>query len=93
MIELLGWLSTGLVLAGYILNANNKRLGAMITWIIGDLGWVTYDFYIENISHLVLSFVIISINIYGMYNIFLSCKKIDTQVYRVYKHGKKLNKN
>ena len=70
MIELLGWLSTGLVLAGYILNANNKRLGAMITWIIGDLGWVTYDFYIENISHLVLSFVIISINVYGMYNIF-----------------------
>ena len=53
MIELLGWLSTGLVLAGYILNANNKRLGAMITWIIGDLGWVTYDFYIENISHFV----------------------------------------
>ena len=45
MIELLGWLSTGLVLAGYILNANNKRLGAMIAWIIGDLGWVTYDFY------------------------------------------------
>ena len=49
MIELLGWLSTGLVLAGYILNANNKRLGAMIAWIIGDLGWVTYDFYIDNI--------------------------------------------
>ena len=27
------------------------------------------DFFIDNLSHLVLSFVIISINVYGMYNI------------------------
>ena len=67
MIELLGWLSTGLVLVGYILNANNKRLGAMIAWIIGDLGWVVYDVYIANISHMALSFIIISINLYGIF--------------------------
>ena len=42
---------------------------AMIAWIIGDTGWIVYDFFIDNFSHLVLSFVIISINIYGMYNI------------------------
>ena len=41
----------------------------MIAWIIGDTGWIVYDFFIDNFSHLVLSFVIISINIYGMYNI------------------------
>ena len=41
MIETLGWISTGLVLLGYIMNARQ----------------------------LVLSFVIISINVYGMYNI------------------------
>ena len=58
MIELLGWLSTGLVLAGYILNANNKRLGAMIAWIIGDLGWVTYDFYIDNISYITYEIIV-----------------------------------
>ena len=58
MIELLGWLSTGLVLVGYILNANNKRLGAMIAWIIGDLGWVTYDFYIDNISYITYEIIV-----------------------------------
>ena len=41
----------------------------MITWIVGDIGWITYDFFIANISHLVLSAVIISINLYGIYNI------------------------
>jgi sulfite exporter TauE/SafE len=69
MIELLGWASTALVLSGYICNANRLVTYAMISWIIGDIGWVIYDLYIDNISHLVLSFVIISINLYGMYNI------------------------
>lgn len=69
MIELLGWVSTALVLSGYICNANRLVTYAMISWIIGDIGWVIYDLYIDNISHLVLSFVIISINLYGMYNI------------------------
>ena len=78
MIELLGWLSTGLVLVGYILNANNKRLSAMIAWSVGDIGWVTYDIFIHNISHMVLSFVIISINVYGMYNIFY--KKVEKKL-------------
>ena len=42
---------------------------AMTVWIIGDIGWITYDFFIDNLSHLVLSAVIISINLYGIYNI------------------------
>ena len=69
MIDLLGWISTGLVLLGYVYNARQLTMYAMIAWIIGDTGWIAYDFFIDNFSHLVLSFVIISINIYGMYNI------------------------
>ena len=72
MIEILGWLSTLLVLAGYILNAQKLTKYAMVTWIIGDTGWIIYDFFIYNISHLMLSFIIITINIYGIWNI---CKK------------------
>ena len=72
MIEILGWLSTLLVLAGYILNARKLTKYAMVTWIIGDIGWVTYDFFIYNISHMMLSFIIITINIYGIYNV---CKE------------------
>ena len=69
MIEVLGWTSTALVLLGYILNAKTKFKAAMVVWIVGDIGWITYDFYIANFSHLVLSAIIISINLYGIYNI------------------------
>ena len=67
MIEVLGWTSTVLVLLGYVLNAKMRYQAAMVVWIIGDIGWITYDFFITNISHLVLSIVIISINLYGIY--------------------------
>ena len=67
MIEVLGWTSTVLVLFGYILNAKMKHQAAMVAWIVGDIGWITYDFFITNISHLVLSAIIISINLYGIY--------------------------
>ena len=69
MIEILGWSSTALVLLGFVFNSKGKYTLAMITWIVGDIGWITYDFYIANFSHLVLSAVIISINLYGIYNI------------------------
>ena len=74
MIEALGWISTTLVLAGYILNARQFSKSAMVAWIVGDIGWITYDFYIDNFSHLVLSSVIIAINLYGIWNL-LSKKK------------------
>ena len=67
MIEVLGWTSTVLVLLGYVLNAKMRYQADMIVWIVGDIGWITYDFFITNISHLVLSVVIISINLYGIY--------------------------
>jgi len=69
MIEVLGWLSTVLVLIGFILNARGYFTWAMFMWIVGDIGWITYDFFIDNFSHLVLSSVIISINIYGIINL------------------------
>lgn len=78
MIETLGWISTALVLAGYVLNARGKTRYAMITWIAGDIGWITYDFFIDNFSHLVLSLVIIIINLYGIWNL-LSTKKKSNQ--------------
>ena len=74
MIETLGWISTALVLTGYVLNARQLTRYAMITWIVGDIGWITYDFFIDNFSHLVLSLVIIIINLYGIWNL-LSAKK------------------
>lgn len=67
MIEILGWVSTLFVLAGYLLNARGLRRLAMVIWIIGDIGWIIYDIYIANISHTVLSIVIISINLYGLF--------------------------
>ena len=75
MIESIGWFSTSLVLIGYILNARQLTRYAMYAWIIGDIGWITYDFFINNFSHLVLSLVIIIINLYGIWNL-LSKKKI-----------------
>ena len=68
MIEILGWISTALVLIGFGLNARGKFHYAMITWIIGDIGWITYDFYITNFSHLVLSLVIFIIKLFGEFN-------------------------
>jgi hypothetical protein len=68
MIEALGWISTLLVLVGYVLNAKCIRIPAMIAWIVGDIGWIVYDCYINNYSHLALSSIIISINLYGIWN-------------------------
>ena len=69
MIEILGWLSTVLVLIGYIFNAKSRYILAMIAWIIGDIGWITYDLFIDNFSHMALSLVIITINVYGIINL------------------------
>ena len=69
MIDVIGWISTGLVLLGYIANARGYCLVAMISWIIGDIGWIAYDIYINNFSHLVLSLIIITINVYGIIRI------------------------
>lgn len=68
IIEILGWVSTALVLLGFWFNARNARRPAFMTWIVGDVGWITYDIFIDNWSHLVLSAVIIAMNIYGMIN-------------------------
>ena len=37
MIEVLGWLSTVLVLTGYIFNARGLDKSAMVLWIVGDV--------------------------------------------------------
>lgn len=68
-IELLGWVSTVLVLFGFILNSSQRLVPAIVAWIIGDTGWIIYDIFITNYSHMFLSFIIITINIYGIYNV------------------------
>ena len=68
MIQAIGWIATALVLAGYWFNANNKKSYAFITWIVGDVGWITYDVFITNWSHLALSVIIITFNVYGIFN-------------------------
>lgn len=71
MISFLGWICTILVLIGFLLNANKKLIPALIIWIIGDVGWIIYDYFIDNWSHATLSSIIILINVYGIYK----CKK------------------
>lgn len=68
--EYLGWASTVLIMLGFYFNARFKRSAAFITWIIGDVGWIVYDIYISNWSHLFLSAFIIALNVYGIYNNF-----------------------
>jgi hypothetical protein len=72
---LVGWICTVLVLVGYYLNSIQKYLPAMLVWSLGDIGWIVYDFYIDNISHLALSGTIIILNGYGIYRILKNKKK------------------
>jgi len=65
MIEILGWICTMLVLLGFMFNSNQKHKLAFVTWIVGDLGWIYYDYQIDNWSHAVLSAAIILINAFG----------------------------
>lgn len=67
MIEILGWLCTVLVLVGYALNSHGLRVPAFIVWIIGDFGWIYYDYCIDNWSHATLSTTIILLNLYGLW--------------------------
>jgi hypothetical protein len=75
MIESIGWISTLLVLIGFVLNAKSYIRPAMVVWIIGDIGWISYDIFIHNYSHLALSAIIITINLYGIWNSLLQTKK------------------
>jgi hypothetical protein len=68
-IETIGWISTALVLIGFALNSIQRLVPAITAWIIGDIGWIIYDIFITNYSHMFLSFIIIAINIYGIYNV------------------------
>lgn len=68
MIAILGWVATALIVGGYVFNARNQRILAIIVWIIGDISWIVYDILINNPSHAVLSVIIIGINLYAIFN-------------------------
>lgn len=67
--ETVSWICTVLILTGYYLNSQKRYFPAMLVWIIGDIGWIAYDLYIDNISHMVLSIIIICLNLIGIYKI------------------------
>lgn len=73
--QILGWISTILVLVGYFLNAKGKPKPAMTIWLIGDIGWLFYDLHIFNWSHFALSIIIMGLNFYGIYRIIKEEKK------------------
>jgi len=75
VIEVTGWICTMLVLLGFLLNANKHLKYALIVWIVGDIGWIWYDYCINNWSHATLSTIIILINVYGLWKI----KQLDYQ--------------
>jgi len=69
MIQILGWACTVAILVGFALNARKQYVLALYIWIIGDIGWIWYDYLISNWSHATLSSALILINIYGRYNL------------------------
>lgn len=75
--EFIGWLSTVIVLMGYVINSLGKIKYAMYVWLLGDFGWIVYDFYIDNFSHFSLSAIIIGINIFGIYRIIKQKNKYE----------------
>jgi len=83
MIEAFGWLCTIIILAGFVLNSYGRLYPALITWIVGDIGWIVYDVFIDNISHLALSMAIIGINVFGIVNLL---KKKRNEDHRLDEH-------
>jgi hypothetical protein len=69
MIETIGYIATILVLIGYALNSQQRYIAACITWILGDILWITYDVMITNIPHTILSALIIMLNIRAIYRL------------------------
>lgn len=83
MNNILGWTCTSMVLLGFCFNAKKYYTYAILMWIIGDIGWIIYDYQINNFSHAWLSSCIIIINLYGLYN--LRKKIISKKIINQYK--------
>ena len=62
-IEYIAYTGTILILTGYACNSYNKRLAAAMVWIAGDMAWIIYDLYINNLPHVVLSLLIVALNV------------------------------
>ena len=67
MIEIIGWIGTGLILLGYYLNAN-KKTSSWITWFIGNISMLIYSLGINAWPQVVLAIVLIILNVYGYLN-------------------------
>lgn len=68
-IQIIGWLASIIVLAGYFLNARQYYKYALGIWVLGDLFYIIYNYLIFNWPHLILNLIIININIFGFYKL------------------------
>lgn len=66
-VDWLGWICSAGIIIGFFLNSTKKIYAAFIVWIIADIGWIIYDYQIDNWSHASLSTLIIAMNLYGIY--------------------------
>ena len=67
MIEIIGWLATGLILLGYYLNANKKDK-SWLAWFIGNIFMAWYSVEINAWPQVGLAIVLMIMNIYGYIN-------------------------
>ena len=73
MIEILGWIATGLILFGYYLNANKKQI-SWVTWFVGNILMMVYSIEIDAWPQVGLAIVLMVMNAYGYLN-WLRLKK------------------
>ncbi len=62
-----GWVSMGLIIIGYYLNANQTPV-CWIIWFIGNIMMGAYCCYKKTYPPAVLSFLIALMNIYGWFS-------------------------
>lgn len=63
-VELIGWIATIVILAGYYLNAK-QIIGSWLVWIVGNIFMLIYSLLIHSSALEFLSIILIGMNIYG----------------------------
>ncbi len=63
-VEILGWISTLILLVGYYLNAK-KLISSWCFWLCGNTGMLVYATLINSYSVAFLSVVLMIMNVYG----------------------------
>ena len=64
MIEMVGWILSGLTILGAIMNTFKNRWG-FIVWIIANLGWIVFNIITETYSQIPVWLAMTVISMYG----------------------------